>query len=479
MNHYPDLGLLIDGEWCRPAGTIAVLNPADESELARLPVAGSIQLEAALAAAERGFAEWRKTAPDKRARVIAGAAALLRQRLDAVAIASTLEQGKPIAQSRLEVQRACEIIEWDANEGRRIYGRIIPSAPGMRHSVIREPIGPVAAFSPWNFPVSAPARKIAGALAAGCSVILKASEETPAGAVQLAQCFIDAGLPAGVLNLVFGNPVEISRVLISDARIRLLTFTGSVPVGKQLASLAGANMKPAIMELGGHGPVIVCADADPEATAAASVRIKVRNAGQVCVAPTRFFVHETIYERFVAEVARCAEAITVGDPTDPGCVLGPLANHRRLESVEDLVRDALDKGAVLVAGGRRLDGPGYRFPLTILADVPFRARAMTEEPFGPLMLIVRFSDLDDAITQANALPFGLAAYAFTDSAEAVERLSSDLECGNLSINHFVASLAETPFGGVKESGYGREGGIEGLGCYTIAKNISHQTRVYA
>lgn len=473
MTTYPDLGLLIDGKWLRPGESIGVINPATERELARLPIAGPAELSAAIAAAQRGFSVWRATAPDQRARIISRAAALLRERVDAVAMASTLEQGKPIAQARLEVLRACDIIEWDANEGRRLYGRIIPSAPGLRHSVIREPLGVVAAFSPWNFPVSSPARKVAGALAAGCSIILKASEETPAGAVQLAQCFIDAGLPPGVLNLVFGDPEEISRILIVDSAVRLVTFTGSVPVGKSLASLAGAHMKPAIMELGGHGPVIVCDDANPDVVAAASVGVKARNAGQVCVAPTRFFVHEHIHDRFVAAAREAASALTVGDPLDLECRMGPLANRRRLEAVEDLVRDALERGATLISGGRRLEGYGYRFPLTILTDIPEDARAMVEEPFGPLMLIQPFRDLDDAITLANALPFGLAGYAFTDSAQQADRIASRLECGNLSINNFVASLAETPFGGVKESGYGREGGVEGLSCYTYAKNISH------
>jgi succinate-semialdehyde dehydrogenase/glutarate-semialdehyde dehydrogenase len=473
---YPKLALLIDGQWRRSAKEIPVTNPADETPLATLPIATAADIDAAIASAERGQIVWEKTAPGERARIILAAAALLRERVEDIAMASTLEQGKPLAQSRAEVLRACDIIEWDANEGRRLYGRVIPAEPGMRHTALREPIGIVAAFSPWNFPVSSPARKIAGALSAGCAIILKPSEETPAGAIQLAQAFLDAGLPAGVLNVLFGDPAQISQRLISHASIRLVTFTGSVPVGKQLAALAGAHMKPAIMELGGHGPVIVCGDAPPVETARASVQIKARNAGQVCVAPTRFFVHASIYDAFVEEAAARAAELVPTDGRDPSCRLGPLANARRVAAIQALVEDAVALGARLLAGGRQVDKRGFYYPLTVLADVPADARAMHEEPFGPLMLIQPFTELDDAIARANALPFGLAAYAFTDSAQAADRISSDIRCGNLSINHYVASLAETPFGGVKDSGYGREGGLEGLHCYTTVKNVSHRLR---
>lgn len=478
MPDYPELGLLIDGDWRRPASTLSVINPADERLLATLPLAGRADLDDAVAAAERGFETWRRTAPAERARIILRAAEILRSRVDEVALASTLEQGKPIAQSKLEVLRACDIIEWDANEGRRLYGRVIPSEPGMRHLVLREPIGVVAAFSPWNFPVSSPARKVAGALSAGCALILKASEETPAGAVQLAQAFVDAGLPPGVLNLVFGDPGEISAYLIPHPAVRLVTFTGSVPVGKRLAALAGQHMKPTIMELGGHGPVIVCAGADVGETARASVQIKARNAGQVCVSPTRWFVHQSLYERFVATAAERASALALGDGCDRKSDLGPLANGRRLEAIEALVADATAKGARLVAGGRRPVRPGYFFPLTVLCDLPDDARVMREEPFGPLMLIQPFNLLDDAIKRANALTFGLSAYAFTDALAEADELIEGLACGTLSINHFTASLAETPFGGVRDSGHGREGGVEGLHGYTVVKHVSLRTELF-
>ena len=473
MTGYPNIELYIDGRWKRADGQ-PVLNPADEAVLGTVPTATIADLDDAIAAAERGFAVWRKTAPAKRTQIILKAASLIRERVNEMAVAMTLEQGKPLDQARLEILRGCDIIEWDATEGLRMYGRVIPSEEGMRHAVLRQPIGPVAAFSPWNFPMSSPARKVAGALSSGCSIILKASEETPAGAVQLVRAFHDAGLPPGVLNLVFGNPAEISNHLIPQSSIRLITFTGSIPVGKTLAEMAGRHMKTAVMELGGHAPVIVCDDVDPVATAATSVAGKSRNAGQVCVAPTRFFVQESIYERFADSFAEKAAQLKIGNGLDPTTQLGPLANSRRIDAMEGLVADAKAKGAKVLAGGQRIGNRGYFFPLTVLADVPDDARAMREEPFGPLAPVNPVRDLDEAIEKANSLPYGLAAYAFTRSANNADRLASEIEAGNLAINHFVASVAETPFGGVKDSGYGREGGTEGLQCYTVAKNVSHK-----
>ncbi|MEC9368455.1 MAG: NAD-dependent succinate-semialdehyde dehydrogenase [Pseudomonadota bacterium] len=471
---YPKLKLLIGGEWIERDGE-PVLNPADESTLGAVPHATEADVDAALAAAEEGFRVWRNTPPDRRASIILQAARLMRERIEDFAVTMTLEQGKPIAQSRLEVLRAAEIIEWDAQEGRRVYGRVIPAGPGMRHTVLRQPIGVVAAFSPWNFPVTSPSRKIAGALSAGCSIILKASEETPGGACLIARAFMDAGLPPCVLNLVFGKPSRISEHLIPKPGVRLVTFTGSIPVGKKLAALAGAHMKPAIMELGGHAPVIVCKDVDPAATAAKSVIGKSRNAGQVCVSPTRFYVDESIFETFAQGFAEKAKALKIGNGLDEANDLGPLANFRRIEAMEMFVADARAKGARVLAGGERVGNRGYFFPMTVLANVPDDAKAMQQEPFGPLALINPVKSLDEAIGKANALPYGLAAYAFTASARNAEQIAGRVEAGNVSINHFVASSAETPFGGVKDSGYGREGGSEGLQCYTVVKNVSHLT----
>jgi len=473
MSQYPDVQLYIGGGWRKSAASLPVLNPADEREIGRVPVATRSDLDAALGAAADGFKVWSRTSPARRSEVILKAAALMRERIEVIAHAITLEHGKPIAQARSEVIRGCEFFEWDAGEGLRTYGSVIPSAPGIRYIVLRQPIGMVAAFSPWNFPMSQPSRKVAGALAAGCSIILKAAEETPAGAMHIAQAFHDAGLPPGVLNLVFGVPSEISEYLIPQEQTRLVAFTGSTAVGKQLTQIAARHMKPVLMELGGHAPVIVCDDVDPVATAIQSALRKARNAGQVCTSPTRFYVQEPLFEAFTRAFVEKALTVRVGDGFDPATQMGPLANHRRIEALETLVADAREKGARVLAGGERLGGRGYFFPLTVLAELPDDARAMREEPFGPLALINPVSSLDEAIEKANGLPFGLAAYAFTNSARNADRLMDGIEAGNLSINTLEASVAETPFGGVKDSGYGREGGPQGLSHYTIVKNVSH------
>ncbi len=474
MAQYPDLQLYIGGSWRRTTSGLPVLNPADESEIGMVPVAARSDLDDALSAAADGFKIWSRTSPAKRGDIMRKAAALMRERVEEIAFAITLEHGKPIEQARLEVVRGCEFLEWDAGEGQRTYGRVIPSEPGIKYIVLHRPIGVVAAFSPWNFPMSQPARKIGGALAAGCSIIIKAAEETPAGALHIARAFHDAGLPPGVLNLVFGVPAEISEYLIPQTPIRLVAFTGSTAVGKRLTEMAGRHAKPVLMELGGHAPVIVCDDVDPVTTAIMSAVRKARNAGQVCTSPTRFFVQEPLYETFAKAFAEKARTVTVGNGLDPATQMGPLANRRRVEAMETLVADARAKGARVLAGGERLGNRGYFFPLTVLSDVPDDARAMSEEPFGPLALINPVSSLDEAIEKANSLPFGLAAYGFTHSARNADRLAEGVEAGNFSINTLEASVAETPFGGVKESGFGREGGAEGLSHYTIVKNISHR-----
>jgi succinate-semialdehyde dehydrogenase/glutarate-semialdehyde dehydrogenase len=476
-NSYPDLMLYIDGGWRKTAETLPVLNPADEAVVGAVPVASRADLDDALAAADRGFRVWSRTAPAKRAAIILKAAALMRERIDEIARSITLEHGKPFDQARLEVIRGCEFFEWDAGEGLRTYGRVIPSEPGIRYIVHHQPIGTVAAFSPWNFPMSQPARKIAGALASGCSIIIKAAEETPAGAFHIARAFHDAGLPAGVFNLVFGVPADISSYLIPQSQVRLVAFTGSTAVGKHLSEMAARHMTPVLMELGGHAPVIVCDDVDPVAAAVASAVRKARNAGQVCTSPTRFFVQERIYKAFAEAFAEKARSVTVGNGFEPGVEMGPLANPRRIEAMEALVADARKKGARVLAGGERLGNRGYFFPVTVLADLADDARVMHEEPFGPLAVINPVSSLDEAIEKANALPFGLAAYAFTHSASNADRLADGIEAGNVSINTLEASVPEVPFGGVKDSGYGREGGMEGLAHYMVVKNVSHRMAI--
>ncbi len=473
MTSYPDLELYIAGEWRRTADDMAVVNPANERQIGRLPRASRADLDDALGAAAEGFRIWSRTAPRDRADVMIRAARLMRERIDEIAFAITAEHGKPFQQARLEVIRGCEFLEWDAGEAVRTYGRVIPSAPGTRYVVHHQPIGTVAAFSPWNFPMSQPARKIGGAIASGCSIILKAAEETPAGALHIARAFHDAGLPAGVLNLVFGDPAEISGYLIPQDQVRLVAFTGSTAVGRHLTTLASQHMTPVLMELGGHAPVIVCDDVDVVDAAVMSANRKMRNAGQVCTSPTRFFVQDSIFDEFTRHFVDRASKLRVGDGMEPGVEMGPLANDRRIEALAGLVGDATEKGARLMTGGERIGNRGYFFQPTVLANVPDTARVMQEEPFGPLAVINPVSSLDEAIERANSVPYGLAAYGFTHNAANVDRMVEGVECGNLSINTLEASLPETPFGGVKSSGYGREGGAEGLHHYMTVKNLSH------
>jgi len=477
MRSYPELKHYIGGAWRSSPERLAVLNPVNESVVGECPVATRADLDAALDAAAEGLRVWSRMAPRKRGEIIIKAAALMRQRVEEIAQTITLEHGKPLAQARLEVERGSEFFEWDAAEGQRHYGRVIPSEPGINYIVRHEPIGTVAAFSPWNFPMSQPARKVAGALAAGCSVILRPSEETPGGAVHIARAFHDAGLPPGVLNVVFGVPSEISSYLIPKPQIRLVAFTGSTAVGKHLSKLAAETVTPVLMELGGHAPVIVCDDVDPASAAAVSALRKARNTGQVCTSPTRFYVHERIYHAFSKAFAEKARSITVGNGLDATTGMGPLANSRRLQTIHEMVVDARAKGAKVLCGGERIGNRGYFYPVTVLSDVPDDARAMREEPFAPLALITPIKSIEEGIEKANALPFGLAAYAFTHSARNAALLADGVEAGNLSINTLEASVAETPFGGVKESGYGREGGAEGLSHYTVIKNISHRMTI--
>lgn len=473
--NYPRIGLFIDGRWEyeRPA-CAEVLNPSDDQVLATVPKATTEDISAALESSRRGFAVWRDLAPEARSRILLRAANLLRERADRIGTIISLELGKPFADARAEVERTCGLLEWDAGEGMRLYGRIIPSAPGSQNFVLRQPIGPVAAFTPWNAPVGSPTRKVSGALAAGCSVILKAAEETPGAACEFVQCFADAGLPAGVLNLVFGNPSEISRQLIDSPTIRMVTFTGSIPIGKHLTQLAAAQMKPVLMELGGHAPVIVCEDVDASAVGRLAAAAKVRMAGQICISPTRFLVVGKAYEAFVAALGESVSGIRVGDAFAADTQMGPVANARRLTAVTQLVDDAVSDGARLVTGGKRIGTKGCFYAPTVLADVPLEVRAMKEEPFGPLALCTRVRDLDEALQIANSLSVGLAGYAFTNSLANAEKIARLLECGTLSINHFGGPAANMPFGGVKESGIGREGGLESLDSYTITRNVSQK-----
>ena len=472
---YPEVRLLIGGVWRSGAQgrTLDVRDPATGAILGVVAHATREDLDAALAAAERGFATWRAISAFERAKVMRRAADILRERAEAIAGMMTREQGKPLAQARDETKSAADIIDWFAEEARRTYGQVIPSrSADVLQMTIKQPVGPVAAFTPWNFPLNQVVRKLSAALAAGCSIIVKAPEETPASPAELIRAFVDAGLPAGVVNLVYGDPAEISEYLIAHPVIRKISFTGSTPVGKHLAALAGRHMKRATMELGGHAPVIVCADADIEAAARASAAAKFRNAGQVCVSPTRFLVEKPAFDRFLDAFVVATKALKVGNGLEPGVGMGPLANERRIPALESLIADALAYGGELRAGGRRIGNTGNFFEPTVLANVPAQARIMNEEPFGPVAIVNRLETLDDAIDEANRLPYGLASYAFTRSNANVQALAQRIEAGMTAINHFGLALPETPFGGVKDSGYGTEGGSDAIEPYLVTRFVT-------
>ena len=475
MFNYPHVQLYIDGYWREGAAArkLPVLNPATGEVMADLACAETADLEEAAEAANRGFEVWRKISAFDRYKMMRKAAQLLRDRVETVAQLMTLEQGKPLAEARMEVMAGADTIDWFAEEGRRAYGRVIPARQmDVYQLVIKEPVGPVAAFTPWNFPINQIVRKLAAALAAGCSIIVKAPEETPASPAELICAFIDAGVPAGVVNLVYGDPAHISTYLIAHPAIRKISFTGSTPVGKQLAAMAGQHMKRMTMELGGHAPVIVFNDADIALAAKTMAASKFRNAGQVCVSPTRFLVQEGAFNEFVEQFVMHAEKLKVGNGMEAGVNMGPLANPRRITAMQNLVADAAQQNAKLKTGGKALGATGNFWAPTVLTELPLSARAMTEEPFGPMALINPFKSFDDAVQEANRLPFGLAAYAWTRSARTAQQVAAAVQTGMITINHLGLGMPETPFGGVKDSGYGSEGGTEALEAYLNPKFVS-------
>ena len=472
---YPDVLLHIDGAWtaAQSGRTLDVMNPATGDVNGTLAHAEIPDLDCALAAAERGFATWRKVSAYDRSKIMRKAADLLRERAEMIAPLMTMEQGKPIAEAKMEAIAGADIIDWFAEEARRTYGRVIPArADGIYQLSLREPVGPVAAFTPWNFPINQANRKIAIALAAGCSIIVKGPEETPASCMELVRCYVDAGLPPGVVQLVFGVPSEISEYLIPHPVIRKISFTGSTPVGKQLSALAGLHMKRATMELGGHAPAIVFNDADIGAATKMLAAAKFRNAGQVCVSPTRFLVQNGAYDQFVETFTAAAKAIKVGSGMEAGTQMGPLANPRRITAMEGLISDAVQKGADLRTGGKRIGNVGNFFEPTVLTGVNTEMRVMNEEPFGPLAVIAPFDDFDEVVEEANRLPYGLASYAFTGSGKTAASLASKVEAGMMTINHIGLALPEVPFGGVKDSGMGSEGGAEAIEAYLNIKFVT-------
>ena len=474
MSNYPEtLGLYIDGQWLSGEGrrTTEVYDPATGAVLGELPLATKDDLDRALAAAQAGFEAWRVTPPEQRFQIMIKAAALLRERAEGIARVVTMEEGKPFAEAKGEVLAGASMLEFHGGEAMRIYGRVLHRPSGMLSMVLHQPVGPVAAFCAWNFPAINVVRKIAPAIAAGCSVILKPSEETPGSAVEVMRCLIDAGLPGNVAQIVFGVPDEVSRHLLTSPITRKLSFTGSVPIGKHLMKLAADTVMKMTMELGGHSPVLVFDDCDLEKTLDTLVTHKFRNAGQVCVAPTRFHVQDGIYEKFAAGFAERTRALKVGNGLETGTHMGPLANPRRSEAMEKMVADAAAAGARLLAGGSRGNGDGYFYQPTVIADVPLEAQAMNEEPFGPIALLRPFATFEDAVREANRLPFGLAAYCFTEQGRRQNRLAEELESGMVAINSVRLTWPDAPFGGVKESGFGSEDGPEGVMAHLVTKSV--------
>jgi succinate-semialdehyde dehydrogenase / glutarate-semialdehyde dehydrogenase len=472
---YPELQLFIDGEWISKGARSSenVLNPATGEVLGVLPHATPEDLDRALAAAERGFKVWSAMLPEKRGEILRKAAAIMQKNGEQITRVAAMEAGKPLAQCRIELHMSIEIFEWYAEEGRRAYGRVLPQRQaGSRMLVIKQPIGPVAAFTPWNFPQANPARKLGASLGAGCSCVIKPAEDTPASAILMAKALQEAGVPDGVVNVVFGVPGEVCPYILRSKVIRKLSFTGSIPIGKEIMKLCAENMIRTTMELGGHAPVLVFEDADLEKTLDLAVTSKYRNGGQVCVSPTRFFVHESLYEQFVEGFTTRVNNMKIGNPLDESNHMGPMIHARRRAAVDELVQDALSHGATLNAGGNAIEGSGFFYAPTVLSSVPDSARIMNEEPFGPVALINPFSSFDEVIAKANCLPYGLAAYAFTDSAKRVKLLGEQLEAGMIGINSFQISVPESPFGGIKESGHGHEEGIEGLEACMVTKFIS-------
>ena len=473
---YPEkLEMLIAGEWCQgiEGKTQPVLNPATEEVLAEVPHASAADLERALEASAEGFKVWRATLPIQRQAVIEKAATLMEERIDQITRMLTLEMGKPLKEAMVEMKSVIDIARWYGEEGKRAYGRLVPPRiPGARQMVVKEPVGPASAFVAWNFPGTNVIRKVAGALGAGCSIIIKPSEETPGTAIAIAQCFQDAGLPPGVLNMVFGVPDEVSRHILGSSIPRKVSFTGSIPVGKHLQKLSADTLKRCTMELGGHAPVIVFDDADMDKALDTLASFKFRNAGQVCISPTRFFVEDKSYKSFVEGLTERAQAIKVGNGLDDDTEMGPVIADRRLEVMESFVSDAKDHGAVIKTGGERLGNQGYFYAPTVLGEVPDEARIMIDEPFGPLAPVTVFKTFDEVVERANSLPFGLSSYVFTSDGGKAAKIEDALDVGLVGVNHPFVALPETPFGGVNESGYGSEGGIEGLDAFLRTKFVT-------
>ena len=466
----------IDGGFVDGTGTesFRVQSPSTGEILGEYVYASPADVRLAISSAKRAFSAWKQTSANQRSIILRNVASEIRGERDALAKQISLELGKPFAEAQKEVDTAAEMFEWGAEEARRLYGRLIPArAAGIVQVAQLEPMGVVGAFAGWNAPAITPCRKISGALSAGCTLVLKPSEETAGVALMIAQAAQRAGVPDGVLNLVFGNPGEIADIICTAPDVAMITFTGGTEVGKSLGAKAAAHMKRATLELGGHAPVVVWDDVDLDRVVSAAVATKFRNAGQVCTSPTRFLVHENVYADFCEKFAQRANKVVVGDPFEPSTSMGPLKNERRLSAIEALVKNARDSGAQILAGGNRKPGEGLFYEPTVIAVMDLSADVCSVEPFGPVALILPVKDAAEAVNEANRLPFGLASYVFTNNMQLAYRFSNEIEAGVVCVNDFQASLPETPFGGYKDSGLGSEGGIEGAREFVRTKCVRH------
>jgi succinate-semialdehyde dehydrogenase/glutarate-semialdehyde dehydrogenase len=473
--------MYIDGKWCEAdtGRTLGVINPATEEVIFDVAYGGRAETKRAIEAAQKAMTSWMKLTAWDRAKVLKKTADLMRERCEAIARTLTLEQGKPLGESKAEILHSADTFEWFAEEGKRSYGQVIPhSATGKRHMTIKHPVGVVGAISPWNFPITLQSRKIAPALAAGCTIVCKPASQTPLSLVQVFECMVEAGLPAGVANLVMGPAQEIADEMLENPIVRKISFTGSTEVGKQLMRGAADQMKRLSLELGGHAPLIVFPDADPEAVAKAAVIGKFRNNGQVCIAPSRFFIHKDVEKKFTECAVEFAKALKLGNGVDPGVEIGPMFEKKAMEATISLVDDARKTGAKVLTGGKRSDRfeRGYFFEPTILRNLSPQARIMTEEPFAPVMPILDFTKIDEVIQAANNTRYGLAAYVFTNDLTVAWRMAEGLEAGIIGLNDPVPATPQCPFGGMKESGMGRELGHEGLEAYLETKYVSFKMR---
>lgn len=474
---YQDPVLYINGRFITAEGrkTQPITNPATGEVLGQLPHATTEDLGQCLAAAQAAFQQWKRTSPLERSAILRKAGDLLRERVREIGRDISLDQGKPLPEAIAETDKSAEHADWHAEEGRRTYGRVIPSRqPDVRQWVQREPVGVCVAFSPWNFPIGQASRKVFAALGSGCTLVIKGPEDSPSGVIALARALHDAGLPAGCLNLVWGVPADISAYLIRSPIVRKVSFTGSTAVGKQVAALAASHMKRMTMELGGHAPVLVFDDADPDAAADMLARFKMRNAGQVCISPSRFFVQRKAYDRFAARFLEVIRSLKVGDGLETGVDMGPLVHERRIAAMEGFMEDVARRKGEVLAGGQRVGTRGTFFAPTVVAGLPADARLMNEEPFGPIASLTSFDSFEDGIRLANALPYGLSSYVFTESLQTATRASNALEAGMVNINHYGSGMAEMPFGGVKDSGIGSEGGSETYDGYLVTKFVTHR-----